>query len=166
MAVVDSSVLIHLARINKLQLLKEFFPKEAKIRITQEVFEEVKEGRGASEIQAACQNWIEVSKQLPEQRGETDKLSKSEDIEKADASLILLAQKNNDVLVCNDYALITIAKSKGIDCWRLTGFLMRCLGKKLISKEEAKQILLKLIESGMRLSNEVYSAVLNEIDML
>ncbi|MBI3037380.1 hypothetical protein HYY73_06565 [Candidatus Woesearchaeota archaeon] len=160
MAVVDSSALIHLGRISKLSLLKEFF---GKIMITKEVYDEAKEGRGASEIDEACKTWIEVSKYST---GKRDELSRLEGIEQADASVLLLAQKENAILLCNDYALITAARSKGIICWWITGFLFRCLKKGLLSKREAKQALSDLIESGMRLSNEVYAAMLNDIDSL
>lgn len=158
MAVVDSSALIHLGRINKLSLLKEFF---GKIKITKEVYDEVKEGRGASEIDDACKTWIEVSEYST---GKRDELSRMEGIEQADASVLLLAQKENAILLCNDYALITAARSKGIICWWITSFLLQCLKKGALSKKEAKQTLLELIESGMRLSNEVYSAILKDID--
>lgn len=158
MAVVDSSALIHLGRINKLSLLKEFF---GKIKITREVYDEVKEGRGASEIDEACKTWIEVSKYSA---GKRDELSRLEGIEQADASVLLLAQKENAILLCNDYALIMAARSKGIICWWITGFLLRCLKKGVLSKKEAKQILYELVESGMRLSNEVYAAILKEIE--
>lgn len=158
MAVVDSSALIHLARINRLSLLKEFF---GKARITKEVYDEVKEGRGASEIDEACKTWIEVSNYPA---GRRDELSRLEGIEQADASVLLLAQKENAILLCNDYALVTAARSKGIVCWWTTGFLLRCLKKGILSKKEAKQALSDLIESGMRLSNEVYSAILKDID--
>lgn len=158
MAVVDSSALIPLSRINKLSLLKEFF---GKVRITKDVYDEVKEGRGASEIDEACKTWIEVSEYSS---GKRDALSMLEGIEQADASILLLAKKENAILLCNDYALITAARSKGIICWWITSFLLRCLKKGILSKEEAKQTLSDLIESGMRLSNEVYSAVLKDID--
>lgn len=158
MAVVDSSALIHLSRINKLSLLKEFF---GKIKITKEVYDEVKEGTGASEIAEACKTWIEVSKQLAVGR---DELSRLEGIEQADASVLLLVQKEKAILLCNDYALINAARSKGIACWWVTSFLLQCLKKKLLSKTEAKQALYDLVQSGMRLSNEVYSAMLKGID--
>ncbi len=163
MVVVDSSVLIHLSRINKLKLLDQFFSKAGKVRITQEVYDEVKEGKGASEILEACKSWIAVSGR---QAGEAGKLSEVEGIEKADASVILHAKKEADILLCNDYALMMVARSKGVECWWLTTFLLRCLQKKIISKNEAKQTLFELVESGMRLSNEVYSAILKEIENL
>lgn len=161
MAVADSSVLIHLSRINKLSLLKKYFNK---IIITQDVYDEVKSGIGASEIEKACKSWITIKK--PKNSDEINNISKLENIEKADSSLIVLAEEKKEILLSNDYALIIIARSKGVECWWLTTFILRCLKKKIITKKEAKQILLELIDSGMRLSNEVYAAILREIDHL
>ncbi len=76
----------------------------------------------------------------------------------------MLAKEEEDILLCNDYALVIVARSKGIECWWLTTFILRCIEKKVMPKEEAKQTLFELVESGMRLSNEVYSAILTEMD--
>lgn len=161
MAVVDSSVLIHLSRINKLSLLKKYFNN---VIITQEIYDEVKTGIGASEIEKAYKSWIAIEK--PKNSDEIDNTSKLEDINKADSSLIILAEEKKEILLSNDYALIIVARSKGIECWWPTTLILHCLKKKIITKKEANQILLELIESGMRLSNEVYAAILREIDNL
>ena len=158
MVVVDSSVLIHLSRIGKLRLLNKFF---GKIKITPDVYNEVKEGVGAAEIERGCKTWILIRKPKLE---EAEEISKSEGIEKADASVILFAKEGKDALVSNDYALLTVAKSKEIECWWLTTFLLRCLKKRLVTKKEAKRTLFELVESGMRLDNAVYTAVLREIE--
>ena len=160
MAVVDSSVLIHLSRIGKLSLLKRFFKK---INITNNVYEEIKIGiTGFSEFEEACKDWISLSK--PKDFQEIDNISKLERIEKADASIILLAKERQDILLSNDFALIMVARSKGIECWWLTTFLLRCIEKKIITKNEAKQILFDLVQAGMRLSNDVYATILKEME--
>ena len=159
MAVVDSSVLIPLSKINKLSLLKRYF---SSILITQDVRTEVSTGTGASEIELACKNWIKVEN--PKNRKEVSRISKLEDIEKADASVIILAKEKRKILLSNDYALIMVARSKGVECWWLTTFLLRCLKKKIITKMEAKQILFLLVESGMNLDNAIYAAILREIE--
>lgn len=159
MVVVDSSILIHLSRINKLNLLKKFFKK---IRITQDIYNEVKTGIGASEIEKMLKYWILLSK--PKNIDEIGAISELEGVEKADASIIILAKEKRDILLSNDYALIMVARSKGIRAWWLTTFILYCLEKKIITKKESKQILFDLIEAGMRLNNAVYAAILREID--
>src|SRR3989338_565327 len=150
MAVIDSSVLILLSRVNKLYLIKGYFKKAL---ITQEIYDEVKVGIGANDILNACKDWIKTEN--PKNSDEIISISKSEDLEKADASIIVLAIEKKKILLTNDYASVMCARSKGVECWWLTTFILRCMKKNIISKEEAKQILFELIEDGMRLSNEV-----------
>ena len=160
MVVVDSSVLIPLSRIGKLSLLKKFFKK---IKITQDVYDEIITGNiGFSEVEKAFKDWILLGK--VKTSSEVDKLSKLEGIENADAPIILLAEEKHDIILSNDFSLIIIARSKGIECWWLTTFLLRCTGRKIITKKEAKQILFDLVQAGMRLSNDVYAAILKEIE--
>jgi predicted nucleic acid-binding protein len=158
MVVVDSSVLIHLARIGKLTLLKKFFKK---ITITGNIRNEVTHGTGGSEIDSACGNWIVV---VEKKYHETSQVAHSEGIEEADASIILLARGVKDILLSNDAALIAVARSKGVECWWLTTFLLRCLERKIVTKKEAKETLFGLVETGMHLNNAVFAAILKEID--
>lgn len=159
MAVIDSSVLIPLIRIGKIDLLKKYFRR---INITKNIYDEIKIGKiGSSEIENACKKWIIINE--PNLR-DIDKISEEEEIEKADASVILLAKEKNDFLISNDYALIKVARSKNIECWWLTTFILNCLKKKIITKKEAKEIIFELVKSGMRLSNIVYTEILREIE--
>lgn len=159
MVVVDSSVLIHLMRIGRLIILKQYFKK---IKITQEIYNEIGYGIGADAIEDACKEWISIE---PKSKSNGE-MSKIEGIEEADISIIMLAEKEKDILLSNDSALISVARSKNIDCWWLTTFILRCLKKKILNKAEAKQLLVDLIESGMRLDNLVYSKILEEIERL
>jgi predicted nucleic acid-binding protein len=160
--IVDSSILIHLSRIGRLELLKGF----GVIRITEDVHREtVKEQRGkpgTSSIKDACNSWIEICKVGDKIR----EVAEQDGIEEADASLILLAEEKKDILISNDYFLIRAARGRGIECWWLTTLLLKAVEREIVEKEEAKQILLELIEGGMRLSVEVYAAILRRIDKL
>ena len=160
MAVIDSSVLIPLSRIGKLNLLRIFFKS---ILITKEVYNEVKEGIGSSEIEEGLKSWIHIDKR--DFKNAQD-LSEREGVELADASIILLSKETKDLLVSNDYHLITIARARGIECLWLTGFLIQCVTRKIITKKETKDILLALIKVGMRLDNEVYATILDEINKM
>ena len=160
MTVVDSSVLIHLGRIGKLELLHKLFKK---VLITPDVYEEINKGIGSSEITKACKDWIAIAET---DGNAAEQVGRSEGIEKADASVIILAQKNDTLLISNDYALIMAARSKGVECWWLTTLLLKCVRRKILSKNKAKKVLLELVKTGMRLDNAVYAAVLNEIEQL
>ncbi|MBI5254069.1 MAG: hypothetical protein HY930_06740 [Euryarchaeota archaeon] len=160
--IADSSALIHLSRIGRLDFLKEF----GEIKITEDVYREtVEEARGregVSSIGEACSSWISVIKMENEKK--IKKVAEQEGIENADASLILLAEEKKEILLSNDYYLIRAARGRGVECWWLTTLLLRAVKGKKIKKEEAKQMLFGLVESGMRLSIEVYTAVLKRID--
>src|SRR3989344_3432351 len=161
MVIVDTSVLIPLLKIGKINLLKKFFNK---IIITKEVEKEIETGKiGVSEFEEANKLWIEIKEENSEK---AEKLANVEDIEKADASVILIAKNQKDIILSNDYALITTAKSKNIECWRLTTFIIKILKKKIITKKEAKEIMSDLIKAGMRLKNEIYVAILDEIEKI
>ena len=132
-----------------------------KIKITKEIYKELISGvTGVSEFVNATKLWINVI----EISIESENFTELENIGKADASAILLALNKKEILLSGDYMLITLAKTKGIDCLWLTAFIIRSVEKKILSKEEAKQMLLDMIKTGMRLNNQVYSLILNKID--
>ncbi len=161
--IVDSSVLIHLARIGRLSLLKDFFEN---VVITEDVYGETAEraGRstGASAIEQACGKWIAVQKS--KHKKAVGKMVELEGVESADASLILLAEEGGDLLLSNDHALIKVARARGVECWWLTTFILNITAKGTVAKEEGKQILLELIESGLRSSPQVYASIIRRID--
>lgn len=161
MAVVDSNTLILMSKIGRLSLLRYF--KE--VMITPEIYEEVvkeAEGKpGVSEIEKACDNWITITEAKSKEIGE---ISRLEGVEVADSSIILLARESDDLLLTNDRALIRVARSKGVECWWLTTFLLRLVKEKKIEEEDTTGILFDLIENGMRLKIEVYAAILREIN--
>ena len=100
--IVDSSVLIHLSRIGKLSLLKDFFET---VIIPEDVYRETvvaaKGKVGVSAIEQATQKWIVVQK-LKDKKA-INKVAKLEGIEPADASLIILAEEMGDSVLSNDY---------------------------------------------------------------
>ncbi len=154
MVIVDSAPLIHLVRIGKLDLLKKFF---GKVKTPKEVIREVTEENriGSPEILKAVGDWI-VVKEVEVRR--------DDELEKGDLEVIALAEKENDIILTNDLALILIAKTKGLDCWWLTTFLLKCLYKGFIEKQEAKGILLELVKTGLYIKTEVYAAIASEIE--
>jgi len=103
-AVADAGPLIHLAQINKLQLLQELFEH---VTITASVKREavdegVRLGYADAEIiaNALCDGWI-VVESVPNRLTKTvEKLAEGENISQADAETLLLAkEKRADLLV-------------------------------------------------------------------
>src|SRR3989338_3994219 len=141
MSVVDSSVIIHLARIGKLNLLQSCFKKiSISAGIEQEIIKEDK--TAADEIRNVIGKWIEVKKIETRTGWETGFLSA------ADIELIELARKEKDFILTNDGEIISSAKSRGVKTMWLTTFLLICVKKKLVDKREAKQILYDLTRTG------------------
>jgi predicted nucleic acid-binding protein len=161
MVVVDSSVLVPLLRIGKLGLLKSYF---GEVQIPSEVYGEIMAGQiGASLFEEACKDWINISS---EKFSKAKSIALKEGISHTDAVLILLAEEKKQILVSNDSALILVAKSREIKCLWLTSIIFECAKKKLLFKKEAKTMLLQLVQAGMYLSNDVYSAMLDEIEKM
>ena len=145
--------------------LKDFFET---VIISENVYRETVENAkgkvGVSTIERATQEWIVVEK-LNNKKA-ANKMAQLEGIEPADASLLLLAEEMEEPLLSNDYALIAVARARGVECWWLTTFILNMVAKKTVTKKEGKQILLELIESGLRLSAQVYAAFSRRIDEL
>ena len=157
MAVVDSSVIIHLARIGKLNLLQSCFKKiSISAGIEQEIIKEDK--TAADEIRNVIGKWIEVKKIETRTGWETGFLSA------ADIELIELARKEKDFILTNDGEIISSAKSRGVKTMWLTTFLLICVKKKLVDKREAKQILYDLTRTGCYIRTDTFASVQRQIE--
>lgn len=156
MVAVDSSVIIHLARIGKLRLLSLYFKK---IKITQDIEQEIiKDGKvGYEEIKKGIGKWIEIKKvgQFTEKTGI---------LSSADIELIKMAESEKDFILTNDENIILFAKAREIETMWLTTFLILCVKKKLIDKKEAKQILHDLVKCGCYIRTDTYASVQDIID--
>lgn len=162
MPIVDTSCFIALIRIGELRFLRKLF---LKVTVTPEIVAEMNEGvEGVSEFRAVLDNWILVRK--PKAAQSISMLSSAESITLADASLIVLALEQNDFLVSNDAALIRAARIKGVTCWWLTSCIIEAIKKDILSKKQAREMLLSLISKGTYLENRVYAALLDEIERL
>jgi predicted nucleic acid-binding protein len=75
-----------------------------------------------------------------------------------------LAEEKGKPLLSNDYSLIKVARARGVECWWLTTFVLNAYAKGTVKKKEAKQILLDLLESGLRISPRVYASILSRIE--
>lgn len=157
MAAVDSSVIIHLARIGKLYLLHECFEK---IRISRGIESELTAyGKaGTEDVQKGIGDWIMVEKIMP--------VEKSDMLSAADRELIKLAEIKKDFVLTNDENIISFAKAKGVETMWLTSFLILCLRKKIINKKEAAQILYDLVKHGCYIRTDTYAAVQAVIEEL
>jgi len=149
MIVSNSTPLIALSRINKLELLKEYFTE---IYIPEEVYTEVvKRGgnlAGAREVRDAA--WIKTGRAK-------DKLGVEilvRNLDKGEAEAIILAKENNaELLLIDDRKGRDIAEDLGIKISGTIGVLLLAAEDNKINFKESLD---DLIASGFRLSKEEY----------
>lgn len=153
MVVVDSSALIPLARVGRLTLISAVF---SEIQTTQRVRDEVlTEGkRGTASLSSFLDD-------VPIREAPTDaeEVASLDGIAVADASVILLADAGEEVLLANDKGLIAVARSHGVECWWVTTLLLKCAKDGVVTATEATDVLYDLVDSGMNLSPKVYAQV-------
>jgi predicted nucleic acid-binding protein len=77
----------------------------------------------------------------------------------ADASVILLADDGEELLLANDKGLIEVARTHGVECWWVTTLLLRCAKTGELTADEAIDVLYDLVDEGMNLHPKVYSQV-------
>ncbi|WP_435196675.1 hypothetical protein [Natronomonas sp. EA1] len=153
MVVIDSSASIPLAWVGRLDLVTAVFDD---VRTTEAVRDEVlTEGnRGTAALKAFLED-VSLSETPPDAEG----IATLEGIAVTDASVILLAETDETVLLANDRALIEVARSHGVDCWWVTTLLLKCTKAGVLTGDEASDLLYDLVDEGMNLHPRVYSQV-------
>jgi len=153
MVVVDSSALIPLAWVGRLDLISTTFDD---IRTTTEVREEVlTEGKRGT---AALDEFLE-GVAVHDTPDRADEVASMEGIAVADASVILLAEDEEEILLANDKGLIEVARSHGVECWWVTTLLLSCTKNGDLTADEATDVLYDLVDEGMNLHPKVYAQV-------
>jgi predicted nucleic acid-binding protein len=160
MVVLDSSALIPLARIGGLDLLygacDDFRTVDG---VVSEVLVPGKPGTAPLESFLAD---VEVH----EAPDDASHVADLEGIAETDAAVVLLASKLDGYLLANDRALITVARSHGVECDWVTTLLLRCTALGLLGADEAKDVLYELVDTGMNLDPRAYVRVQDKLDDL
>jgi predicted nucleic acid-binding protein len=89
-----------------------------------------------------------------------------EGIAVADASVILLAEGDEEILLANDKGLIEVARSHGVECWWVTTLLLKCTKDGELTTDEATDVLYDLVDEGMNLHPKVYAQVQKKLQEL
>ncbi|WP_136689109.1 hypothetical protein [Halorhabdus amylolytica] len=153
MVVVDSSALIPLAWVGHLDLIGSAFED---VRTTKPVQDEVlTEGKRGT---AALDDFLETVA-VHEPPDAADNVASLEGIAVADASVILLAEDDEEILIANDKGLIEVARSHGVECWWVTTLLLHCTKNGELTASEATDVLYELVDEGMNLHPKVYAQV-------
>jgi predicted nucleic acid-binding protein len=158
MVVVDSSALIPLAWVGRLDLVSAVFDDVATTElVVDEVLVEGKRGTAARE---RFLDGVEIH----DSPAESKRVAELEGVAVADASVVLLAEAGDVRLLANDQGLIEVARSHGIDCWRVMTLLLNCAKDEVADADEAKDVLYDLVGAGMNLSPQVYVRVQRKLD--
>ncbi len=150
----NSSPLIFLAKINRLDIMKKLFNK---IIIPTEVKEEIlmKDSLDSKIISRAIEEeWINIS---PQQKSLDLNLGKGEN------AAISLAKEKNDSLMIDDSQGVKAAASLNIKTIRTTTIILMALKKKIITKKEAINLINKIVELGYYIAPEHYSSLLTKL---
>lgn len=160
MVVLDSSALIPLARTGDLDLL---YGAYGDLRTVDGVVSEVVvAGKPGT---AALDSFLD-DVDVHETPDDASHVAELEGIAETDAAVVLLAASLEDVLLANDRALITVARSHGVECDRVTTLLLRCAAAGVLDATEAKQVLYELVDAGMHLDPRVYAQLQRRLDDL
>ena len=164
MIISNTSPLIYLAKLNKLELVRELFNK---IIIPKEVYDEVIKGKeekyfDAIKIENSVKNGlievkeITIGKELKEFAPEIDI---------GELSVIQLALKlKPEMILIDDASARAIAESFGFNVKGTLYVLLKGFRKKMIDKKQIKILLNDIVTAGFRISSELYGGVLEEID--
>ena len=153
MVVVDSSALIPLAWVGRLDLISTTFDD---VRTTEAVQEEVlTEGKRGT---AALDEFL-ADVTVHDTLATAGEVASMEGIAVADASVILLAEADEEILLANDKGLIEVARSHGVECWWVTTLLLSCTKDGNSTADEATDVLYDLVDEGMNLHPQVYAQV-------
>ena len=153
MVAVDSSALIPLAWVGRLELISAAFDD---IRTTEDVRDEV-----LTEGQRGTAALDEFLSDVPvrETPARAEEVASMEGLAAADASVILVAENTGESLLANDKGLIEVARSHGVECWWVTTLLLDRTKNGEVTAEEATDILYDLVNEGMNLQPRVYTQV-------
>ena len=153
MVVADSSALIPLAWVGRLDLISTAFDT---IRTTEDVRDEVlTEGQRGT---AALDEFL-ADVPVRETPARAEEVASMEGLAVADASVILVAENTGESLLANDKGLIEVARSHGVDCWWVTTLLLDRTKDGEVTAGEATDILYDLVNEGMHLRPRVYAQV-------
>jgi len=160
--VCNSSPLIYLARLGKLELLRKLF---GEVIIPKEVFNEViVEGKkgGYSDViaieKAVEKGWLKVKKAQRKLEEDVPELDKGE------VEVICLAMETKAGLVLMDDASArSVSEALGLNTKGTVYVLLKAYKKGLFTKKETGALLARLIQIGFRLSPEVYSSILESL---
>lgn len=154
---VDSSTLVALARIGKLDMLRTVFKE---IFITTAIRQEIMKEKSpdVEAFKEAINKWILVI----DYKGKPAELKKY-GLDSGEASLFL-AVKPHDRLILDEANARRFAEAKGLKFTGLIGLIVAAARTRKLTGEEALEIITKLAAGDFRVSTELYLWAREEIE--
>ncbi len=166
-AITDSTPLIYLAKVGKLELLRAY----TEVFIPGAVYEEtvnkgLKKGfLDAQIIQKEIEKGaIKVKELNARQQKEAQEFMKFAEIEAGEAETIILARDLDAELILDDLVAQGAAKVLGLELLWTTSLVLMLLGEKKLQKKEARKIIEELVEAGYRISEDVLIELLRKLE--
>lgn len=169
MTVSNATPLIYMAKLGKLHLMKDIFTQ---IQIPPEVkIETVDRGKtkGSPDAyvieNALKEGWIAITLLTKENTKKSEALAQMTGIDIGEAQTIILTKQKNEKLVLIDQTNAReAARQLGLTPRGTIYIILTATKRKLITKEEAKQTLERLIEVNFYISAKIYRDALKTIE--
>lgn len=150
---VDASVLIGLDLAGDVGIPRELL---GRVAVTPEVAREVRTGRESQVLRSAFGDWIAFVA-VKGNRRDWENLG----LGPGEASLFLTPKR--DRLVIDDASARTVAEAEGRDYIGLLGLLMAGVDRKSLTSSRVRGLIRRLMETGFRVSADLYEEVLQEL---
>lgn len=155
MIVSDSSPLIFLARLERLDILRNY-----KIVIPEEVHREIAEGER--------EEYISISKEVREGGIKIERVEILENLpnslhEGEKAAISLALRKKAEVVLLDERKARVIARLHGLTPRGTIGILREEYLQERMDKEELKKVVFRLIKEGYRIKEEIISEFLESL---
>jgi predicted nucleic acid-binding protein len=161
----DSGPLIHLAQVNKLEILQKLFGciiVSPSVRV-EVVDEGMKRSCPDAEIvgRAFEDGWINVEALAKHALGQVAKLADGEGISLADAEVLILSEKKKALFLSDDVALLKIAEMYGLKTWDTWNLLLEALSRNHIVLGDINFALEELGKRKFKLNPKQVQEILN-----
>lgn len=169
MAVSDSSPLIWLSKMGKVWLLRDLFEE---VLVPEEVYREVvevglAEGYSDALVLKDCieEGWLKSCSLDEQDKGLLRRITRNaQEIHRGEAAAILIAKRKELPLLIDETSGRALAESFGLKPHGTLYIVLRAMRKGLIGKKEAKDSILRMVETGMRIDPALLSRIIKEIE--
>lgn len=162
MIISNTSPLINLAKVGKLDLMKKLFNK---VLIPYSVYEEIlKLPKNTETIiikKAIEQGWLSAINVAL-----NDFLRNFSSVDVAELEVIALAIKEKKPVLIDDKKAVKIAMLFDLEVHGTLYIILKSVKQKILKKEEAKKIVDQMMDNKMYLSSDVYALFLNLLNSL